>query len=108
MDVTEAIRTRRSVGRSDGDPGDDAFRTLIELATWAPNHHLTEPWTFTVLRGAAQARLATFWAARAAAHAGVAGEARVDFERRQVEKLLRAPILIVVSTRTDDDPVIAE
>jgi nitroreductase len=108
MDVTEAIRTRRSVGRSDGDPGDEAIHTLIELATWAPNHHLTEPWRFTVLRGPARARLGALWAARAADAAGIAGEARVEFERRQLEKLLRAPVLIVVSTRTDDDPVVAD
>jgi nitroreductase len=108
MNVTEAIRTRRSISKLDGDPGDDAIEQLVELATWAPNHHLTEPWRFTVLRGAARAKLGAVWGERAAAASGLTGATHDEVARRQAEKLLRAPVLIVVSTRTDDDPVVAE
>jgi nitroreductase len=108
MTVTEAIRTRRSISKLDGDPSDEAIAQLVELATWAPNHHLTEPWRFTVLRGSARERLGAVWGERAAAATGLTGATRAEVARRQAEKLSRAPVLIVVSTRTDDDPVVAE
>jgi nitroreductase len=108
MTVTEAIRARRSISKLAGDPGDDAIAQLVELATWAPNHHLTEPWRFTVLRGAARERLGAVWGERAAAASGLTGATRDEVALRQAEKLLRAPVLIVVSTRTDEDPVVAE
>jgi nitroreductase len=108
MDVTQAIRTRRSISKLGGDPGDAIVEELVELATWAPNHHLTEPWRFTVLRGAARERLGAVWGERAAASSGLAGEALAELGRRHADKLLRAPVLIVVSTRTDGDPVVAE
>jgi nitroreductase len=57
VDTIEALRARRSIGKLDGDVPEAELRELIELATWAPNHKLTEPWRFTVLRGAARERL---------------------------------------------------
>jgi len=50
MDVETAIRTRRThkayrperVGR-------ETLDELFELARWAPNHHLTNPWRFRVV-----------------------------------------------------------
>jgi nitroreductase len=108
MDVAQAIRTRRSIARLDGDVPRETIRQLVELGCWAPNHHLTEPWRFTVLRGDDRERLGRFWGAIAADAQGLAGDAREESIRRDVGKLLRAPVLIVVSTRTDPDPVVAE
>lgn len=105
--MDEAIRSRRSVGRSEGEPSRDAIRELIETATWAPNHHLTQPWTFTVLSGDARAELGKFWARTKADELGLEGAQRDGFLAGESQKPLRAPILIVVSTRTDDDPVVA-
>ena len=103
METSEAIRTRRTIGRSEGDVPAETIRALIEAATWAPNHKLTEPWRFTVLRGDARKRLGEIWAQRAAEEidpakreAFIAGEAR---------KPLRAPIVVAVATCTDADPV---
>lgn len=107
MDVLEAVRTRRSVGKLDGDVSEAEIRELIEAATWAPNHKLTEPWTFTVLRGEARARLGAAWARLAEIETSLTGEERATFVRREGDKPLRAPVLIVVSTRTDADAVVA-
>ena len=107
MQVSEAIRERRSVGRSEGEVSQSEIRELIETATWAPNHHLTEPWTFTVLTGGARERLGTFWSELRAGELGLEGEKRDGFVKSEKEKLLRAPALIVVSTRTDDDAIVA-
>lgn len=108
MDVTEAIRGRRSVGRLGGDVPEAVVRELIELAAWAPNHRLTEPWRFTVVTGEARERLGALWGTVAAARSGLEGDARIDFERGQAAKLLRAPVLVFASTATAGDPVVAE
>lgn len=50
MDVLTAIRTRRSHKLFTGQPVSRAvLEELLELATWAPNHHYTEPWKFSVV-----------------------------------------------------------
>lgn len=104
--MLEIIRSRRTVGRAEGDVPRETIRELIEAATWAPNHKLTEPWRFTVLRGDARARLGRVYAERAAV--AVPPEQRAAFVEGESRKPLRAPILIVVSTSTDADPVRAE
>jgi len=57
------IRSRRTVKPADMDAAraiDPALLTeLLENASWAPTHGLTEPWRFHVFTGAARARLAT-------------------------------------------------
>jgi nitroreductase len=87
MDAETALRTRRThkqYGREPLDRG--TLEELLELARWAPNHHLTEPWRFRVLGPETLRRLVA---------AGRPGE---------LEKLKRAPSLIVASAKlTGDD-----
>jgi len=106
MDTLEAIRTRRTVGKSTGDVPRETITELIEAAVWAPNHKLTQPWRFTVVTGAARERLGEVWAREAAANADPAARAAVL--EGEAKKPLRAPALIVVSVRTDANPVMAE
>ena len=48
--VLEIIRTRRNVREFTDKPVTaDDLKTIIEAATWAPNHRHTEPWRFIVL-----------------------------------------------------------
>jgi nitroreductase len=50
MDVEDAIRTRRTHKAYEPEPVDRAtVEALLELARFAPNHHLTEPWRFRVI-----------------------------------------------------------
>ncbi|HTX02852.1 MAG TPA: nitroreductase [Candidatus Acidoferrales bacterium] len=102
------IRRRRSIGRSEGELSKAAITELIEAATWAPNHHLTEPWKFTVLTGEGRRKLGEFWAKTRADELALEGDKRDGFMQGEAKKPLRAPVLIVVSTRTDSDPVVAE
>jgi nitroreductase len=100
MDVFEAIRTRRSIGKlkAERPPAQDIKR-LLELAVWAPNHHLTEPWRFYVLAGAARQEMGE--ALEAALKAG--GEtdsAKLAAERA---KPLRAPVVILVTCKPGKD-----
>ncbi len=94
MELQDAVRTRRTHKAFGPDPVDDAtLRELFALATWAPNHHLTNPWRFRVVGPRALGAL------KAAADAQIPGSGA---------KLDRAPTLVVVSTLVDADPVVAE
>ncbi len=104
MDVLEAIRTRRSVGRLDGEVDDADLRAMLDAALWAPNHKLTEAWQFVVLRGAARERLGVVWAELVArdmpqADPQASGDPREAVLRKEAQKPLRAPVLVVVGVR---------
>lgn len=58
MDVETAIRTRRTHKAYRPEPLQrDALDDLFELANFAPNHHLTQPWRFRVVGPRALERL---------------------------------------------------
>ena len=58
MDVATAIRTRRTHKAYRPEPLDrETLEELIDLARWAPNHHLTNPWRFRVVGPEALERL---------------------------------------------------
>lgn len=60
--ISALIRHRRSIKPVDMDAARSVDRALLsqvlEDATWAPTHGLTEPWKFIVHQGAARQRLA--------------------------------------------------
>jgi nitroreductase len=88
MDVEAAIRTRRTHKAFGPEPlSREEIEELLELARWAPNHHLTAPWRFRVVGPEALARLK--------GAAGPEGAAKLD----------RAPTLIVVSCVLGSDPI---
>jgi nitroreductase len=90
MDVTTAVRTRRTHKAFGSQPVDRAtLLELFELARWAPNHRLTNPWRFRVLGERSRSQLARV------AELAVPGSAR---------KLDRAPTLVVASVRPQGDP----
>ena len=50
VDVDDAIRTRRTHKAYGSEPVPrETLDELFELARWAPNHNLTNPWRFRVL-----------------------------------------------------------
>lgn len=86
MELEEAIRTRRTQKVFGAEPVDRrTLLDLFELARWAPNHHLTNPWRFRVVGPHALDALKQ----AAGAEAGA--------------KLDRAPTLVVVSVVGDDE-----
>jgi nitroreductase len=105
VEVENAIRTRRTIKAFEADPVDRAtLEELLELARWAPNHHLTNPWRFRVVgpRALEALKAAAAGLARAAAPEGADPE---ELGRVAAAKLDRAPTLIVVSTKHSADPV---
>jgi nitroreductase len=88
MDVHTAIRTRRTHKAFRPHPvPKELLGELLDLARWAPNHNLTNPWRFRVLGPAALERLKRAAGPEAAS------------------KLDRAPTLVVCSCVLGGDPV---
>ena len=88
MDVEHAIRTRRTHKAYGSEPVPrETLDELFELARWAPNHNLTNPWRFRVLGPESLARLKE--------QAGEEAAAKLD----------RAPTLVVASVVETGDPV---
>jgi nitroreductase len=92
LDVETAIRTRRTHKVYGSEPiPRELLDELLELATWAPNHHLTNPWRFRVLGPQALVALKDAAGPEAAA------------------KLDRAPTLVCVSAvQGGEDAVVDE
>jgi nitroreductase len=88
MDLEQAVRSRRTHKAYGHEPVDrETLAELFELARWAPNHNLTNPWRFRVLGPEALARLKEA--------AGAEGAGKLD----------RAPTLVLVTVRQTGDPV---
>ncbi len=100
--VLAALAARRSAARVDTDVAvpREAVERALELAVLAPNHHLTQPWRFTVVSGEARRRIGAAQAAEAVATGRIAPE-REAFE---AAKWLRAPTVVVVSHVPQDNP----
>ena len=87
VDLEEAIRTRRTHKAYGPEPVDrETLAELLELARWAPNHKLTNPWRFRVVGPETLRRLKE-----------AAGE-------EAASKLERAPTLVVASAALSGDP----
>ncbi|HEX3509925.1 MAG TPA: nitroreductase [Solirubrobacteraceae bacterium] len=83
METEKAIRTRRTHKAFGAAPlPRAALDELFELARWAPNHHMTNPWRFRVLGPSARERLMEL------AESETPGAAA---------KLARAPTLVAVT-----------
>jgi nitroreductase len=101
VELLEAIRTRRSVGAYQPDPiPRETLRTLLEAATWAPNHRHNEPWFFHVVEGDARHRLAD--RLRAAASSVDDPRRRGKIEKT-ADRLRQAPVVVFVETFPADN-----
>jgi nitroreductase len=89
MKLEKAIRTRRTHKAFGPDALDrETLEQLFELARWAPNHHLSNPWRFRVL--GERTRTALMELAEAA-------------QPGSAVKLRRAPTLVAVSAQLTGD-----
>ena len=88
MDVETAIRSRRTHKQFGPEPLEEAaVRELLDLARFAPNHKLTQPWRFRLLGAETRRRLND-----------AVGE-------KEAMKLGRAPTLILATAALSGDPV---
>lgn len=111
MEVLEAIRTRRSMGKVKSErPPRELVERLIEAACWAPNHFMTQPWRFVVLAGHARDELGEAMARALKARLERQGKTATD-EQLAAERTrpLRAPVVVVVAVEPNTtDPRVVE
>lgn len=95
--ISALIRHRRSIKPVDLEASREVERellkTILEDATWAPTHGLTEPWKFIVHQGAARQRLAETMQ-RVYQATTPANEFREDKMKKMGENPLLAPVVI--------------
>ncbi len=106
MTVFEAIRARRSVGKMKPErPPRATIERILDSATYAPNHHLAEPWRFFVLSGKAKGELGKLFVERCAVRFGeVTSEKAQAALAKEATKLHRAPVVIVVASMKPSQP----
>ncbi len=88
-ETNKLIRHRRSifpVCYTDEVIADDIVNQILENATWAPTHKLTQPWNFTVFTGKGLNKLAEF---QANLYKKLSGD---KFEQKNFDKLMEKPL----------------
>ena len=109
--LTKIIRNRRSIKPAAMDADRDIPRplldTLVENATWAPTHGITEPWHFTIFTGSSRAELATALQSLYQNNTPAA-----DFRPEKFEKLgnnpMLAPVVAAIGVTPGSNPKIPE
>jgi nitroreductase len=105
MDVLEAIMTRHMVtGVLQDVPPREVIEQLIAAANTAPNHHLTQPWRFSVIAGEARNELGAVM--EASLRERMAGQDPVRVEGQALgerTKLLRTPVVIIAAVKRDPE-----
>jgi nitroreductase len=86
--VIKARRTHKQYGSAPVD--DETIRELVDLARFAPNHKLTQPWRFRALGREIRSRIGM-----------LAGE-------KEAIKLRRAPTLVLATAVLSGDPHVDE
>lgn len=97
--IDEIIRTRRTIHlfKSSPTPSQEEVLHAVDLARWAPNHFLTEPWRFYLLGRETAEAIARLNASLVAETRGeAAGQAKLD-------RWLEIPGWLVVTCAISED-----
>ncbi len=108
MNVSDAVRRRRSIKRFTARPLDpEELAGLLELVVLAPNHRMTEPWRFVVLGPRAKRAWAEI---KGESRAGRVDDAEVAeaIRRRTIEDIESLPGLIAFIQPLADAPDVRE
>ena len=106
MDVLEAIRTRRTIFQFKPDPVPmEVLEKICGYGIWAPNHHLTNPWRFTVLGEEMKEKLGRRYAEiqREKCADGVGEEIRKKAGEGGYNKFMSKPTIVAVSCLQEGD-----
>lgn len=108
MDLSDAIRSRRSVRQFTGRPvRREDIERLLEAAVLAPNHRMTQPWRFYVLGPEARRAYGAVLGARKAQRVEdpAAAQAVVD---KVVASASALPAQVAVAMTLSDNPEVRE
>jgi nitroreductase len=99
MEAIELLRSRHSASKlGEPAPSAEAVEAMLEAAARAPDHGRLQPWRLILIEGDARRSFGEILAESLARRNPLAGEPILARER---EKALRAPLIIVVTTRCD-------
>lgn len=100
--AAEFMRGRRSVVRFEPElPAAEILRAAVEVARWAPNHRLTNPWRFYVLGPQGRDRVI-------ALNTALVAQSRGEEQAADKDKRWRAvPGWLVVTCRDDGNEITA-
>ncbi len=101
----QAVHDRSTVYHFKSDPlPDGTIDQLIEAATWAPNHRLTEPWRFLMVEGESKQALAELRGELARRRAEQEGRG-LDRVAAQVAEFSEPPAYLYVVQQLSGDEV---
>ena len=109
MDILDLIKRRRSISRFLPDPVPrETIHRMLEAATWAPNHHLTEPWEFIILEGPSRDQFA---AIRRDFRLTLFRDPGAPEAQKAADKIYRdtagTPVIIIITLQHATDPAVA-
>ena len=106
MGALELLHTRESAKRlQDPAPTDAALDAIFAAAVRAPDHGQLRPWRFVLIRGDARVR---FGNVMAESRRPQAPDMPPEGLRRERDKALRAPVIVVVAARVQAEARIPE
>ena len=98
--IDAVIRSRRTINQFHANlPPEELILSALDLARWAPNHKLTEPWRFYLLGAETAAQVVEL---NTQLLCRDKGEAKAQAKR---EKWSKIPGWLVVTYQKSDDPI---
>jgi nitroreductase len=101
MEITKAIANRRTIKDFKPDTvSDEMIEQALGAGLWAQNHHLTQPWRFTVLGKQTHRALAEIYGAmqERSLPEDCTNEQRQTAREKGIAKLLSKPRLVAVGS----------
>jgi nitroreductase len=96
--VIDAIKNRRSVKNVNKEqiPDQQLIKDVLEAATWAPNHYMTEPWRFVVIAKDERMRLGESMAEALRTKMKTDDARAEEVLKLEREKTLRSPVIVAL------------
>lgn len=108
QDILQAIRHRRSVfpGQYTGESVNaDVIEQLLELATWAPTHRLTQPWRFKIFHGAGLQTLSQYMLEHYDANTAEADRSEMKRKKAGSNPLRAGAVIAIVLARDPEERI---
>ena len=112
LSVMQAIESRRTIFKFKPDPvPKNILEDILYAGIWAPNHHLTEPWRFTVIGEEAKLTLAERYSeiqiekvtSKPEAAKAATEETLAEIGKRGFQKFMSKPTIVAVSCIKEGD-----
>ena len=93
---------------TDQQPTREQIEIILDAATWAPTHHISNPWRFVVIAGDERHRFGEVTAQSKLTRMEQEGRSIEGEVEKLIAKAFRAPVIIAVGVEPGDGPKIVE